>query len=151
MTESDKASWCGAVFDCHGIISMLHTRAKTPGAQRYRVELRLEITCLEKVEMLQIHLGVGRVNPHVRPDRLTAWCWNCGKKPEVIAVLRQLMPYLVERAYQAQLALEFLENENLAPARQDAIYHALLRRIARRSRRRAKVIELRKHGNGGIA
>lgn len=128
MTSSDKLTWSAAIFDSNGTIGM-YPKPKTTMAtdgRLYHMQLRCELTSRPTLEILNASFGVGRMPSRSRVGRRTSWTWSCNARNEVIRLLNRVKPYLVERAHEAELALELLEND-LTPAQQHIIYEAMRR------------------------
>jgi len=144
MTNFDWVAWCVGVFDCRGTIGMSRARSG-----RYKMMVRAEGTCREKIERLQLILGKGtgtvrQCGP--RPGKQPSWIWYC-ETSEQVRILRLMEPHLEEKRHDARLALEFLENHDLTSTQQDSIYQALQRskpKLRNRHRQSAKVIEMRR-------
>lgn len=108
MTNSGWLAWCAGVFDCRGTIGISRARSG-----RYTVMVRAETTYREKIERLQLILGegTGTARPRgPRPGRQPTWNWYC-ETSEQVRILHLIEPYLMEKKYDASLALELLEND----------------------------------------
>ena len=67
------------------------------------------MTHQETVERLHHLFGVGSVKQYRRPgNRRPFWSWRVGRREDVEQVLRTIRPYMVTKAHEADLALEYL-------------------------------------------
>lgn len=98
-------AWCAGLIDGEGCIGAYPT-----SAGRFRAVVRVTMTDLEPLNELWVRLRVGTIhNKTVRPPRRPAWCYCISDQGDAEAALRMLLPFLVVKRRQAELALQLLE------------------------------------------
>jgi len=111
MLETDLG-WAAGFIDGEGSISIFRCNGKTwRSADKYRLELEVTQCDTLPLERLKEILG-GYIEPRrqrLNPNWSPAWRWKL-RGWTTIPVLQLLMPYLVVKRPQAELALKFYRN-----------------------------------------
>jgi hypothetical protein len=106
-----ELAWVAGIIDGEGCISIQVKPATKPGRVSPSHSLFLKVTMGDQptIERLRDILGVGSVHrQNVRGDRVNeAWAWWTASR-KAHAVLVAIRPYLVTKAHEADLGLEFL-------------------------------------------
>lgn len=94
------------------------------------------MTRRETLERMNAHFGAGTLKKYGHgPRRQPYWIWFCGARNDVIRILNQLRPHLDLKAHEANLALDYLENESSTTAQQGRIFEAMRRAKIKKGRR----------------
>lgn len=112
LTQTEVAYLAG-ILDGEGSISILKMRMKRKSATywHYALQIRIASTHLPLIEWICDLVG-GRIYEQtyvtrVQGNRKRAQHWHIGGRADVAAFLRLVRPYLIVKAEQADLALEF--------------------------------------------
>jgi hypothetical protein len=146
-TRSDLqfAQYAG-LFDGEGSIGMYAKTDVPRNGVKYSVTLRVSMINRETLARMYSHFGAGTLKKYgPRPRRQPYWCWFCGKRTEVIRILRRLIPHLDLKANEAKLALDYLLTPGLTIQQQDRYSEAM-----RLPKCRQRTIVANQYGRGTI-
>jgi hypothetical protein len=103
------AAWLAGLIDGEGCISVVRQVRPDRPSVRYWIQLRLQMTHFPTLERVQELTGIGKVHPrksHVPEIGKQPWYWNVASR-EAADVLKAVLPYLVTKRIEAELAMEF--------------------------------------------
>lgn len=117
--EGEKLAYIAGIIDGEGSIMISRDRSKSFMAQRlargstdphYHAGIRVGMLDRRPLDLIVEVTGIGKIveeKPyhHKRP----MFRWALRKKTEVIQFLRLIMPYLIVKKEQAQLAIKFMD------------------------------------------
>jgi hypothetical protein len=136
LSRCEQLAWCAGLIDGEGSIGLNY---ESYNVARLHVRLRCQMTSLSAIERLREVLGAGTVTKQVRkPPRQPAYAWYLQQPTAAIRVLEQLLPHLVVKRYEAQIALAFLKNPHLS-REQKHVLHEECTRFKQRPRRNRKL------------
>jgi hypothetical protein len=105
MSLETSYAWCAGLIDGEGCISIYRVR-KGP---YYAVMIRVVMTNRETIERVAEILACGTIRHNTGVGvRRDSWTWCCASIVGSKLILRRLRPYLVTKAKEADLAIEFL-------------------------------------------
>ncbi len=111
LTELEKAYIAG-IFDGEGTIGFYGGKS-----QDFSLRLKLGNTNLEVVEWIQQHCGGWITSRVLKVSKKTFWEWSIKRRADVVDILKAIQPYLIVKRTQADLLVDFLENEGVLPRR----------------------------------
>lgn len=110
MTDA-ALGWCAGLFDGEGCIS-IHRQS---GTGTYHLMLRMNMTDESTVRRFRSRIGLGTVRQYPsRGIRVPSYIWGCYARREMTTFLCMLLPYLVTKRRDAQVALRFLSESDVA-------------------------------------
>lgn len=110
MRTSD--AWAAGLFDGEGCVCIERLRPQRKSGERsvkFRLRIRVNMTCLGAVLRLKKIMSQGWVNSRDRSDGgKRIHVWSCDGERSV-GVLKRMLPFLVVKSREAKLALKFME------------------------------------------
>lgn len=108
MLLDSEAAYIGGLFDGEGNITM--QKQKTKLCQRgyiIRLLTRIDNTNKNAIDYIAQATHIGKVYTFKKNNRKPLYCWHLGRLADIKAFLEQLLPYLIIKREQTQLALEY--------------------------------------------
>jgi len=133
LSDTDRA-YAAGLIDGEGCIGLYNTRTrKERRAAYYQLTVRVAMRSGAPILWLQSRFGYGTTTSHNKGSKAADvfyYVWQARNR-QAETVLREILPYLVEKAPQARLALEFCEHrrqmkERLNPQRGERYPEAVL-------------------------
>lgn len=121
LAEEARWAWLAGFVDADGCISIAkeHDYRKGDDYIHYRPALQISNTDEHTMRYIHSWLAVGGMTKHKRRKRQHRQIYHymLRNHRELLQVLLQIRPYLVTKAEQADLVIEFIRNRLTAPAR----------------------------------
>ena len=105
LTETEKAYLAG-IFDGEGSVGY-YLKKKTG---YHRAQIAIYNSNPSIMQWLREKVGYGSISTS-KASKYTNWAWICNSKPQVIEILKSIQSYLIIKADQVDLLLEFLDAE----------------------------------------
>lgn len=119
-----ESAYAAGVFDGEGSVGLYATSNGKSEKVYWAVKLSVVGTHRPMIEALSEHFGVGSFTTQKRqtvrrtPSRdyeadmcKQGWRWSVQSKRDVAAVLREILPYLIEKREQAEAVLRYCEGD----------------------------------------
>lgn len=100
-------AWAAGIIDGEGCLRIKKQHSPTHRLNPwYGMALRVKMIHAPAIRRLHEIFGVGSVRPEPRTNKRTLWVWEVSTD-QAAMVLRKIRPYLIVKAAEADLLLEF--------------------------------------------